>query len=154
SKDELMKRVWPNSFVEEANLSVNISALRRALGDRPDGQELIVTVPKMGYRFVIPVREIRDAVPAKSEASEVPGPTPTLETQPAISKPTNPSIGSVGPLQGRRSDNASRWAKAAGLLGVILAILVFVVYRIRETRGVALVGPRKIAILPFQNLNK
>jgi DNA-binding winged helix-turn-helix (wHTH) protein len=65
SKDELMKRVWPNSFVEEANLSVNISALRRALGDTPDGQELIATVPKMGYRFVMPVREIRDPSPAR-----------------------------------------------------------------------------------------
>src|SRR5215469_187926 len=59
-KDELIKAVWPNSFVEEANLSVNISALRRALGDTPNGQELIRTVPKLGYRFVIPVREIRD----------------------------------------------------------------------------------------------
>jgi DNA-binding winged helix-turn-helix (wHTH) protein/TolB-like protein/Flp pilus assembly protein TadD len=154
SKDELMKRVWPNSFVEEANLSVNISALRRALGDSPDGQELIATVPKMGYRFVIPVREIRDAVPGKSEASELPAPTPTLETQGGISKPTGPSIGSEGTLQARRSGTASRWVKAAVLLGIILALLFFVVYRTRGTRGVALVGPRKIAILPFQNLNK
>src|SRR5262245_63697819 len=57
-KDELIKKVWPNSFVEEANLSVNISALRKALGDTPDGQRFIETVPKRGYRFVMPIREI------------------------------------------------------------------------------------------------
>src|SRR2546423_6870826 len=58
SKEELMNRIWPNSFVEEANLTVNISALRKALGDRPDGQAYIDTVPKRGYRFVAEVTEL------------------------------------------------------------------------------------------------
>jgi len=52
TKDELMKRVWPDSFVEEANLTVNISALRKALGETSDNQQFIETVPKLGYRFV------------------------------------------------------------------------------------------------------
>ena len=47
-----MRRVWPDSFVEEANLTVNISALRKALGDTINGQEYIETVPKRGYRFI------------------------------------------------------------------------------------------------------
>jgi TolB-like protein/Flp pilus assembly protein TadD len=51
TKDELMKRVWPDTFVEEANLSVNVSALRKALGDRPDGRPYIETVSRRGYRF-------------------------------------------------------------------------------------------------------
>src|SRR6476660_4388076 len=50
-KGELMKRVWPNSFVEEANLSVNISALRRALGEDPHEHQFVETVPRRGYRF-------------------------------------------------------------------------------------------------------
>ena len=51
SKEELMRRVWPDSFVEEANLTVNISVLRRQLGEAPDGQQYIETVPTKGYRF-------------------------------------------------------------------------------------------------------
>jgi eukaryotic-like serine/threonine-protein kinase len=60
TKDELMRQVWPDSFVEEANLTVNISALRKVLGESPEGQQYIETVPKRGYRFVVPVTEVRD----------------------------------------------------------------------------------------------
>jgi DNA-binding winged helix-turn-helix (wHTH) protein len=58
TKDELMRRLWPDSFVEEANLTVNISALRKALGDSQDGQQFIETVPKHGYRFSAAVTEV------------------------------------------------------------------------------------------------
>jgi DNA-binding winged helix-turn-helix (wHTH) protein/TolB-like protein/Flp pilus assembly protein TadD len=51
-KDELMKRIWPDTFVEEANLAVNISLLRKTLGERPGGGQYIETVPRRGYRFV------------------------------------------------------------------------------------------------------
>jgi DNA-binding winged helix-turn-helix (wHTH) protein/tetratricopeptide (TPR) repeat protein len=60
TKDELMKQVWPHSFVEEANLTVNISALRKVLGETPEGGQYIETVPKLGYRFVAPVTKHRD----------------------------------------------------------------------------------------------
>jgi TolB-like protein/Flp pilus assembly protein TadD len=51
TKDELMRRVWPDTFVEEANLSVNVSALRKALGDQPGGRPYVETVSRRGYRF-------------------------------------------------------------------------------------------------------
>ena len=51
-KSELLNRVWPDSFVEEANLSVKMSELRRALGAAEDGSQYIETVPRSGYRFV------------------------------------------------------------------------------------------------------
>lgn len=51
SKPSLMDRAWPGLFVEEANLSVQISQLRRVLGTRPDGQDWIITAPGLGYRF-------------------------------------------------------------------------------------------------------
>lgn len=57
TKDELMRRVWPDSFVEDANLTVNISALRKLLGEGQEGSQYIETVPKNGYRFVMPVIE-------------------------------------------------------------------------------------------------
>jgi len=59
-KDELMKTVWPDSFVEEGNLTVNISMLRKALGESPNQHRYIVTVPGRGYRFVAEVRELLD----------------------------------------------------------------------------------------------
>lgn len=51
SREELMKAVWPDSLVEDANLTVNISLLRKALGDFDDEQPYIETVPRKGYRF-------------------------------------------------------------------------------------------------------
>jgi DNA-binding winged helix-turn-helix (wHTH) protein len=57
SKDELMGKVWPDSFVEENNLAQNISALRKALGEGSSGRKFIETVPKRGYRFIAVVRE-------------------------------------------------------------------------------------------------
>ncbi len=59
-KDELLKKVWPDTFVEEANLASNISQLRKALGDGENGQRYIETVPKRGYRFVSNVMKIQD----------------------------------------------------------------------------------------------
>src|SRR5215470_11752523 len=60
-KDELMRQVWADAFVEEANVARNIWALRRALGDDEGEHRYIETVPKLGYRFVAPVRELSDA---------------------------------------------------------------------------------------------
>jgi len=59
AKDFLLKEVWPNTFVEDANLSQNIFLLRRALGDErdgPNGPKYIETVPRRGYRFIASVR--------------------------------------------------------------------------------------------------
>ena len=60
-KEELMKRVWPDSFVEENNLAQNISALRKALGEESGGRKYIETVPRRGYRFVADVSGGPDA---------------------------------------------------------------------------------------------
>ena len=56
TKKELMRLVWPDSFVEENNLAQNISILRKALGKSPNGEHYIQTVPKRGYRFIGDVR--------------------------------------------------------------------------------------------------
>jgi DNA-binding response OmpR family regulator len=56
TKQELMARVWPNLFVEPANLPVHISALRRALRDGRDGNRFIINIPGRGYCFVSPIR--------------------------------------------------------------------------------------------------
>lgn len=74
-KDELMRRLWASVHVEESNLTNNIWVLRKALGERQDGERYIETVPKRGYRFVGKVKELvsEDYEVAASEvaASEV-----------------------------------------------------------------------------------
>ena len=59
SKDELLKQVWGDTIVEEGGLTRNISVLRKALGEKPEDHQYIVTVPARGYRFVAEVREGR-----------------------------------------------------------------------------------------------
>ncbi len=59
-KDELMKRVWPDAFVEEGNLNKNIFVLRKTLGQWDGSLEYIETVPKRGYRFVAPVNHVSE----------------------------------------------------------------------------------------------
>src|SRR5882724_3717183 len=56
-KDELIKLLWPDTFVEEINLTVHISKLRKILGEGPDDHQYIITIPKRGYRFVAAVEE-------------------------------------------------------------------------------------------------
>jgi len=57
-KEDLLKKVWPDAFVEEGSLSRTIFILRKALEDGGDGQEYIATIPKRGYRFACPVRQV------------------------------------------------------------------------------------------------
>jgi serine/threonine-protein kinase len=68
TKDQLLRTVWPDTVVEENNLTQNISALRRALGEKLGEHRFIVTIPGRGYRFVAPVTPV-------SRAAEV-GPVP------------------------------------------------------------------------------
>ena len=67
SKQELMARVWPNVFVEPANLAVHMSALRRMLRDGRDGNRFIINVPGRGYSFVASVAVAGRAKPNGDE---------------------------------------------------------------------------------------
>lgn len=59
-KEEMIRIIWPDTFVEESNLTRYISTLRQALGESQDEHQYILTVPKRGYRFVASVREAWD----------------------------------------------------------------------------------------------
>src|SRR6266704_6373817 len=60
-KDDLMRRLWPDTFVEEANVAKHVSLLRKILSEATNGREYIETIPKRGYRFVVAVREVAAA---------------------------------------------------------------------------------------------
>ena len=57
TRDELIEQLWPDTTVEDGNLSVGISTLRKALGSGPADAPIIETLPRVGYRFVAEVRE-------------------------------------------------------------------------------------------------
>ena len=59
-KDELVKLVWPDSYVEEANVAQNIFKLRKVLGNKRLGEPYIETVPRRGYRFLGLVKRSKD----------------------------------------------------------------------------------------------
>lgn len=75
SKEELLRRVWGGAIVEEGNLTVNLSSLRKALGDSADRPRFIVTLPGKGYRFVGEVREISDTPADLTGQAEVSAPS-------------------------------------------------------------------------------
>ncbi len=77
AKDELIRRVWPGTLVDENNLTVHISALRKALHDGSAEQRVIRTVPGRGYRFVANLAELPASPPAVLRPHAVP-PKPSI----------------------------------------------------------------------------
>ena len=71
TKDELMSAVWPDVVVEESNLAHHVFAIRKALGEAADGEPVIETVPKQGYRFVAPVVVEDESAAVAVEAADM-----------------------------------------------------------------------------------
>ena len=71
-KEDLIKRVWPDTFVEEGGLARNISLLRKVLGEGQDDSQYIETIPRRGYRFVAPVSEVREGSTASRSLAVLP----------------------------------------------------------------------------------
>jgi DNA-binding winged helix-turn-helix (wHTH) protein/TolB-like protein len=152
TKEELMRRVWPDSFVEEANLTVNISALRRQLGEAPNGHQYIDTVPKKGYRFAVPVTHIPvDTSPVASQ----PGNGLPLAIQ-GVSGPTQAALVYDAPLPGNPIEGKGKSRRPnffiLCLIAVVLMGLGYVAYRSRTSPGRTPHPHRRLAVLPFQNL--
>src|SRR5580700_836028 len=62
TREELLKNVWPDTFVDEHNLAQSISVLRRALEEKPGDNSYIVTLPGRGYQFVSPVKIVAEEI--------------------------------------------------------------------------------------------
>ncbi len=130
-KDDLIRMLWPDAFVEEGSLSNNIFLLRKALGADP---EFIETVPRRGYRFVGAVRQFPSAAPAHPEK--------LLEV-------SVPGIASLPAKPGRTWRSRARVGIAAVAL---LAALVAAGWFFREAcRGGETIN--SVAVLPFVNAN-
>jgi DNA-binding winged helix-turn-helix (wHTH) protein/tetratricopeptide (TPR) repeat protein len=117
SKDELLARVWPGVVVEENNLTKNISLLRKALGNGSESAEFIETIPKIGYRFIAPVRRVEApktaALPFSISRERIEGADDVVPD--AGSNPVHPSR----PIAPGRSQQ--KYQMLAALLLVIVA---------------------------------
>ena len=124
-KEELIERLWPNQIVEEANLSFNISTLRKALGQGPNGEPFIETVPKKGFRFVAHLEAHVDEQTVHSHLSEE-------KTKPSWHFPLSLKI-------------------AVGLVTAAMLVFFYVIWGRRVAAPSP--KPRTIAVLPFKSLS-
>ena len=91
-KDELLKEVWPDTFVEEANLTQNIFMLRKILGDERTGPRYIETVTRRGYRFVAPVRKVAAESPDEDLGSKDVVSQPVVAVLPFVNNTGTPEL--------------------------------------------------------------
>jgi len=138
-KDDLMKSVWPDTFVEESNLAQNIFVLRKTLGEAGGEHRYIVTVPGRGYRFTEKVRFVPQPDDIMLQSSSI--------THVVIDEETSPD-----PRQGLGS-GTRRFIAIAGLLGMlILGFAGHWAWRRSHPESAARSGRVMLAVLPFQNL--
>jgi TolB-like protein/DNA-binding winged helix-turn-helix (wHTH) protein/Flp pilus assembly protein TadD len=161
TKDELLKAVWGDTFVEEGNLTQYISHLRKALSDDSEHSRLIVTISRKGYQFTADVVLSKAADIPKRDAAQVLTSgvsTPGIAVETKAEKQNSPSeapsvlespkINAVIPRPG------SRWLIAAVLSAVAVVLVVAGDISWRRYRAVSPLRSEKImlAVLPFQNL--
>jgi TolB-like protein/DNA-binding winged helix-turn-helix (wHTH) protein/Tfp pilus assembly protein PilF len=144
-KNEFYKRVWQDAFVEETNLTKNISILRKILGEDDPEIFFIETVPKRGYRFVAPVTR------SGSEKSETGAGSSSVDV-PAISaeigaEPAESSVEHAAP---------KNWLHDRRVFVVLTAIFIIVIavvaatYRYSDAAGLPI---DSVAVLPFVNIS-
>src|SRR5580700_6511000 len=109
-KNDLMQKVWNDVAVEENNLTQSISALRKILGDNPDGPKFIETIPKRGYRFVAPVKEVSEEELGKE--------------RPSVTNLSGREHRGIGFPAGGDTQERSRRIAPAIVLGTLLLVLV------------------------------
>src|SRR5208337_4857646 len=142
-KDELLRTVWPDSFVEESNLAQHVWILRKALRDGEDGVQYIETVPRHGYRFVAEVREVAAAPPEGSVSpTAIPGQQPTPEVGEGLRVP----------------EPASPWDRfrrpaVAAVLVILAAVLISLLPIWKKHRAPGPAPIQSLAVLPLQNLS-
>ncbi len=165
-KDELMKLVWPDAFVEEANLARNVWALRKALDDDNGEHRYIETVSKRGYRFIAMVREspsqsvdvvvqrrVRAHIAAIEEESSEPS---AADTETTALTPTTKQLGQTSaliqarPVAKLRSHRGKIALIGIGCVLVGLGIAAAILRR-NANRSPARTAIDSLAVMPFVN---
>ncbi len=132
TKEEILNSVWKDQFVEEGNLTVQVSAIRKALGDQSSSPRFLTTIPGKGYQFVCDVIPVNDSDPAsKMRADDDPG------------RPDN------NPGSSARSYAAKHGVAISAL--VLVVMLAVGIAAFRYVTNVDELPLRSIAVLPFED---
>jgi Tol biopolymer transport system component/DNA-binding winged helix-turn-helix (wHTH) protein len=140
-KDELIKAVWHDTFVEEGNLSWNVSHLRKALGDGENGQHYIETMPKRGYRFVADVKELCEEGVEREEEVKAAPPTKTDKIPEAQALPS------------RKLKSGIKWSAYAALLLAVSAAIWLIVHRLTSRSPASALRITPITSFPGRELH-
>src|SRR5215472_8960449 len=143
TKDDLMKELWPDAFVEESNLSQNIFMLRKALGDAPEDRRYIVTIPGRGYRFATDVRVVRHEGEHLVIASHT-------RSQVEIEQTDSEAANVVNALPASTAPRASR-VYGIAIVAVLALAAVGVGFLLRWRRPSALRATDPVLITDFTN---
>lgn len=162
-KDEMMRTIWPDSFVEEVGLARNVSVLRKTLGQDAGGQQFIETVPKRGYRFTAQVREhVDDSAQLVFEQSSV---SQTVEIYREYATGEDRaraahSLDAMASEQGSLPSTVrplpvwkSKRAAAVLAIAVIVVAVVLSLILANRTHPLDKLKIKSIAVLPFKRLD-
>ncbi len=158
TKDELMSRLWPDSFVEEVTLARNISDLRKVLAEFSGGQQYIETVPRHGYRFkasvnrlaedssdLIVERHTRSWIVTKEDQDD--GLQPEAEVDRLVTPPARPIA------TGRKLSR--NIVVVCGLVLISIVAAAFYFWAARGSNRIASIPEVKsLAVLPFKTLGE
>jgi TolB-like protein/DNA-binding winged helix-turn-helix (wHTH) protein/Tfp pilus assembly protein PilF len=156
-KDFLLNTIWPDTTVEEKNLTIAVSAVRKALGETPSQHEFIVTVPGRGYKFVAGVRDLtsedQDFVVEKHTSQQI-----TIEeieaTEPLSEliarSGTQPLLPSAAPSR-RHRFRVLKMILAITVVLAVLAVFYFGFYRGSHPLPQPKSRIGSLAVLPFKS---
>ena len=165
TKDQIMQAVWPDSFVEDSNLTVSISILRKTLGEKDGDLRYIETVPKKGYRFAASVKEVKSPGPEEDRIESDRGASRLTE----VPRPESRDAASVDQQDGRRqtrdapaliSTEVAYPARqrriaipALAVLACILLVTGYLAFRKQTPWLQPAPVQHSLAILPLRNLS-
>ncbi len=150
TKDEIMRAVWPDSFVEESNLTQTVFMLRKALGETAD-QRYILTVQGRGYKFVAEVKEI------SSNGQEASAAAPSHAHSGVGARESQSENGTVNPNRTGQGRLNRLWAVTAGL-AIFASVLTAIVWwrgSNKPATGASLPATQihSLAVLPLKDLS-
>lgn len=155
SKEDLLREVWRDSFVEESNLARNVYLLRKTLEEGVDGQPYIQTVARQGYRFIAEVKAVKAlAEVSHAEAVEAQA-SPALVIKAAIAAPSSHS--GAGRELATRSPLWARLSTRKFLIGLSILLgtsAAFYFFAAKGRQQEPDVVVRSLAILPFKSLDE
>lgn len=147
-KNEILERLWPGQFVEESNLSFNISVLRKALGENGSGRSYIETVSKKGFRFIGQVERI------SSELSDVKSDVvlnkSALPFASARAEDASVRTETAGPIPSTAATHYSRPLVVVIALAAAATVIVTSYFLLRSRSDAAASPFKTVAVLPFK----